>query len=321
VTRPRVVSAGALTTWFVATAASVAAHGVGADAAESPALEPTTLLVLGVAAGAYALGAWRLRRAAGPNRALDGRRTAAFASGLIALAAALASPVVWWSSQLFAVHMVQHVVLMLIAAPLLILGDPGLALIWALPRRTRLALSHVVPRGRTEQAWRVATAPAGACALFAITLWVWHLPVLFEAALASDALHALQHASFLGSALLFWWGVLRGRTGRSAYGAGVIYVFLTAVQSGLLSAVLVFSPNAWYSAYSPAERLWRLEPLADQQLAGLLMWIPASVIFIAAGLTLVALWVRSSDRHALQRRGSTISGTAGAPRSGRRSPG
>jgi putative membrane protein len=125
---------------------------------------------------------------------------------------------------------------------------------------------------------------------------VWHIPTLYEAALRHDALHMVQHLSFFGTALLFWWTVGKGQYGSGGYGASVLYVFGTAAQSGLLGALLTFSDRLWYAPYSNGVTEWKLTAIEDQQLAGLVMWIPASLIFTVGGLVFLSRWLSESER-------------------------
>jgi cytochrome c2 len=132
--------------------------------------------------------------------------------------------------------------------------------------------------------------------LQAIALWVWHIPSWYEAALHNDAIHALQHLCFVLAGSLFWWAMVHGRYGRMGYGLAVLYVFLTGVHSSALGALLTVSPSVWYADYARQGAAWQVDPLADQQLAGLLMWIPAGVIFIVFGLALLAAWLGEAER-------------------------
>jgi cytochrome c oxidase assembly factor CtaG len=134
--------------------------------------------------------------------------------------------------------------------------------------------------------------------LHAIALWIWHLPALYEAALGNDGIHALQHLSFVLTAALFWWGMVHGRYGRIGYGAAVLYVFLTAVHSSVLGALLAVAPSVWYPSYATSATQWNVDALVDQQLAGLLMWVPSGVIFIVFGLAMMAAWLGESERRA-----------------------
>jgi len=164
-------------------------------------------------------------------------------------------------------------------------SSPALAIVWAFPRI-----------GRTLRGTQFLTAPATVWLLHALALWIWHLPSLYQAAVTNEALHALQHSCFFGSACLFWWGIGHGRYGRLGSGAAVIYVFATALHSGALGALLTFSSALWYPVYASTTSAWGLTPLEDQQLAGLVMWIPPSVVFLVVGLGFLASWIRESER-------------------------
>jgi putative membrane protein len=207
---------------------------------------------------------------------------------LLALAIALVSPLDRLSDDSFAAHMLQHELLMVVGAPAIAYGAAHLAAIWLLPAGWR--------RG----AWRWAATPlastAAACLVHAGTLWLWHLPLLFDAALQHEALHVVQHLSFVATGAWFWASLARGRYGRAGFGAAVVYLFATAVESGALGALLVFSPGVWYLIDAGALAAHGLTPLEDQQLAGLLMWVPASLIFAGAGLAFFAAWLRESGR-------------------------
>lgn len=144
--------------------------------------------------------------------------------------------------------------------------------------------------------WDWLTRPFTAWWIHAAALWAWHAPVLFEATLQSDLIHSFQHVSFLASALLFWWAVLRRKHAHMGYGAACIYVFTTAVHSSVLGALLTFSPVVWYPTYGGTTSAWGLTPLEDQQLGGLIMWVPAGVVFVVASLALAWAWMRESER-------------------------
>ena len=138
------------------------------------------------------------------------------------------------------------------------------------------------------------------------------MPALFEWVLHHDGIQALQHISFVVTAALFWWGMVEGRYGRAGYGVGVLYVFLTALHSTILGALLTVAPTTWYRTYEFTAVQQRVDALADQQLAGLVMWVPSGVIFIVIGLALVAAWMGESERRVLL--GSTGTATAGSAR-------
>lgn len=274
----------------------VVAHSLLAEAWRQWPSEPITAALLLVSALVYFAGVRTIWRRAGRGRGLAAWQVVAFAAGLGSLAAALLSPLTWLASVLFSAHMTQHEILMLIAAPLLVIGQPLLAALWALPQRWREPASGWTRRRDVSRTWHGLTAPVTVFLLHGIVLWIWHVPVLFEAALGDGFVHALQHAMFLMTAALFWWGMIHGRYGRMAYGAAVLYVFLTAVHSSVLGALMTIAPSLWYPAYAVAGSAWNVDALEDQQLAGLVMWIPSGVIFIVLGLALFAAWLGESGK-------------------------
>ena len=254
------------------------------------------IVPLALSALLYAAGVARLWRRAGAGKGISGWSVAAFASGWLVTAVALLSPIAWLSEILFSVHMTQHTMLMLIAAPLMAFGQPLLACLWTFPDGARERVAAAFRHPDFVAPWRWITAPLAAFLLQAIALWVWHLPFLYQAALASEGIHAIQHLSFVLTASLFWWAMVHGRYGRRGYGLAVVYVFLTAIHSGALGALLTVAPSPWYAAYVHQGTIWHVDPLGDQQIAGLLMWIPAGVVFIVLGLALFAAWMGEAER-------------------------
>ncbi len=256
--------------------------------------QPGIVIPLVLSGALYLGGFLRLRKVS--PQALGGIEAWSFLGGWITLVVALLSPLHPWGSMLFSAHMTQHELLMLVAAPLLVLGRPLIPFLWALPRPITLSLTRSAKWRVWRAAWALITAPFAAWLIHAIVLWVWHIPALFQATLHDEFVHALQHISFLGSALLFWWAVIHGRQRAMGFGAAVLYMFTTALHSGLLGALLTFARRAWYPAYNSSTFAWGLTPLQDQQLGGLIMWIPAGVVYIIAGLVLFAGWLRESER-------------------------
>jgi putative membrane protein len=246
----------------------------------------------------YLTGLLRLRRNAGANRGLRALNVALFALGIAALVVALLSPLDTLSDILFSAHMGQHEILMLVAAPLLIMGKPSVAALWALPAPARDAVGRFVHRPLVRRVWRTATRPVLVLVLHAIALWIWHVPRLFEDALHHELVHAFQHLCFFVTAALFWWTLTSGRYGRAGYGAAVLFVFLTALHSGALGALITLAGGLWYPIYQDRGRAAGVDPLADQQLAGLLMWIPAGLILMVLGLGLLAAWLGAAERRA-----------------------
>ena len=260
--------------------------------------EPGVVIPLLLSAVLYGRGAVRLRAASpASSRKID---ISCFAAGWLALVIALVSPIHSWGSVLFSVHMTQHEILMLIAAPLLILSRPIVPFLWALPKPAAVSLASWSKAPVWSHTWRTISNPLVAWTIHAVVLWSWHIPALFQATLESEFVHALQHASFLFSALLFWWAVIHGRRRALGFGLAVLYMFTTALHSGLLGALITFANRVWYPAYIDRTSAWGLTPLEDQQIGGLIMWVPAGLVYIAAGLALFAGWLRESERRAQQ---------------------
>lgn len=289
-------------------AAPAAAQAAGAaptpgDVWSAWSWDPLVLLGIVAAAAVYARGLRVFWRRVGIGRGVRAWQAAAYAGGLAALVVALVSPLDALAEALFAAHMVQHLVLMLVAAPLLVLGAPLVPALWALRRGRRHALGRWWRQARSlRAAWAALSQPGVVWALYAATLWLWHVPVLYQAALASAPIHALEHLTLLASALLFWWTALHpGRSGRLGHGLGVLYVFTAGLQSGLLGILLTFARAPWYPAYAPGEAAWGLSPLEDQQLAGLLMWVPGGLAHLLAALALFAVWLAGAEREARRR--------------------
>lgn len=248
-------------------------------------------------AAAYVAAVARLWRRAGWSQGLRWWEAAAFAGAWGTLLVALVSPIDRLSDRFFSVHMTQHELLMLVAAPLLVLGRPLVAMPWLLPSSRRRQLRQAQRPGLVR-AWRWLTAPLVVLLLHGVVVWVWHVPALFEAALHSDAVHAVQHLGFFWTAALFWWALTHGRYGRLGYGVAVIFVFGTALHQSVLGALLTFAPSTWYPTYAAHAHAAGTDPLADQQLAGLLMWVPSGVIFLILGLALFAAWLGEAQRRA-----------------------
>jgi putative membrane protein len=190
--------------------------------------------------------------------------------------------------------MTQHEILMLISAPLLVLGRPLIPFLWALSPMWRERAACLGRIKIVKVLWAAVSAPLPAWLLSALALWIWHLPWLFEQTLQSDWIHAAQHTTFLATALLFWWP-LANRTSTMGYGGGLIYVFTTILHTSVLGALLTFAPRPWYSSYITTAPLWHLTALEDQQLGGLIMWIPAGTLLLIVALVLLVKWMNESQ--------------------------
>lgn len=230
----------------------------------------------------------------GRGRGVAEWRLWTFLGGLLALLIALASPLERWSEQIFAAHMVQHVLLLLVAAPLLVLGLSPAAAAWLAPKPWRRPLAQALHRV-FDVTGAGFTWPLLVWLVYALTLWIWHVPALYEAALVNDWIHTVEHACFLGTAFLFWWTLAYSPGGRHT-AVGLLFIFTTALHSGLLGVLLTFSRTAWYPAYAEGPRAWNMTALADQQLGGAIMWVVAGFIYLFALLALLFAWFRLAER-------------------------
>jgi putative membrane protein len=247
-----------------------------------------------VAALLYARGAWVLFKRAKRDAARVNIRALSFFCGLILLAVALLSPLDRWGAELFALHMVQHEVLMLIAAPLLVLARPLPVFLWAFSGEWRIRLGRLSMHPGVEGSWRLLSAPITGWLVHALALWIWHTPALFNAVLIHPGIHDLQHFTFFATALLFWTALFQERR-RDHQGAAILYLFTTTVHSGVLGALITFAQRPWYSSYLQTSQSWGLTALEDQQLGGLIMWVPSSLVYVGAALVLLARWISMSD--------------------------
>jgi putative membrane protein len=257
--------------------------------------EPWVLALLAASGTLYAVGLVRLWRQAGIGRGVPTRRAAAFAGGWLALAVALVGPLDALGARLFTAHMIQHEVLMLVAAPLLVLGRPLAAWTWALPFEWRRSVGGFFRTPGWRGPWLWITGPLAAWLLHALALWLWHIPSWFDFALGHEGMHAFQHAAFLLTALLFWWSVL-GATSSGDQGIALLSLFTTMVHTGALGALLTLSPVAWYQSYLATAPALGLDPLEDQQIGGLVMWVPAGLVYLGCALALAARWLGGHRR-------------------------
>ena len=256
--------------------------------------EPWVVACLGVSLIAYLAGIARLWSHAGAGRGTSWPRALSFLVGWVCLGVALVSPLDALGSQLFSAHMVQHELLMAVVAPLMVMGRPLGVWTWALPMAARRAVGAGFHHPLWRCPWQWLTAPLAAWVLHAAALWLWHVPGWFEAALRSNVVHAWQHLSFLLSALLFWWAVL-GQVSRQAQGTALVYLFTTMLHTGALGALLALSPMVWYPSYLSTAAGMGWDALDDQQLGGLVMWAPAGLAYLVAGLALAARLLRTAD--------------------------
>jgi len=274
--------------------------------------DPRIAFILGLLGWRYMDAFWKVWNEAGQGRGISRRRVVAFWVAVLVLLAALVSPLDALSETLLSAHMIQHLLLILAAPLLLAYALPVPDLIRLLPRMWRQRVARWGHRQHfLGNLWKMLTQPVVIAAGFAFILWGWHLPGLYEAALRSPMLHILEHLSFVASAYLLWWRILDTRQLRSSIGSAIMLAFVTALHSGLLGVLLLFSASNWYTAYDPSMiRSWGLTPLADQQIAGLLMWLPGSLVYLVAALALLGCWFQKME----ERYSSTTAGKRGLAR-------
>ena len=248
--------------------------------------EPMVVVPVVAAAAIYVRG-WTALRPRMPERFGAGR-AAAFAAGLGVVLLALCSPIDALGHRLLQVHMVQHLLLMVVAPPLLWLGAPVAPLLAGFPLRARRGVASVLATGPVRWLSRVVTEPRVAWVLFVVAFWAWHVPALYDVALRSDLWHHVEHACFFLTALLFWHPVILAWPARQAWPRWgmIVYLLLAEAQATLLSAILTFSDRVIYPAYAAGAGLRGLSALEDQALAGVIMWVPGSIAF-----TLALLWL------------------------------
>ncbi len=275
-----------LPVFLLASAGRAAAHAGGAPDHHAPpgwTLDPWIVVPLALAALLFARGWWRLHARSNLGAAALRGRARLFAAGWVILAGALVSPLHEAGERSFAAHMFEHELLMLVAAPLLVLAEPLAVMLWAFGPAGRRALAAAVPV--VAAPWRWLTGAVAATVLQAAALWLWHAPALFDRALASEDWHVAQHLSFLVTALLFWTAMLRRR---APAGIAALCLVATAIVSGALGALMAFATSPWYAGYARLGLApFGLTPAEDQQLAGVLMWVPGGLVHAGAALVLM----------------------------------
>ena len=273
-----------------------AAPQTWAELATDWSFDPLVCVGLALSAWIYRRGSRALRARVSEGRGLRRWERASFWAGWWTLLIALISPLHPWGRALFTAHMTQHELLMLVAAPLLVLGRPVVALLMALPRDEARALGSYAREPWFRAVWVRVSHPLAAWLIHAVALWSWHVPALYEATLRQEWIHHMQHVCFFGSALLFWWALFHARPDWRGVGVATLYLFTTMMHSGLLGALILFARTLIYPSYAQSTGAWSLTPLEDQQLGGLIMWIPGGMVYVIAALVLMAGWLRRSER-------------------------
>ncbi len=275
------------------------AHGPVPPAPTWPAVlfawsfDPLPVLGVLVAAGGYW---WLVRRVAQrhPRNPVQVLRHWAWAGGLAAIVAALLSPIETYSGALLTVHMVQHLLLQFVAAPLLLLAAPVTLVLRAVDQDTRRRMLVVLH----SRAVKALTFPVLTWLLFAAVNWGWHLSDLYDYALEVDWVHYLQHLTLFGVALLFWFPVVGADPGpwRLPYPVRLFYLFLAMPQNSFLGVAIMNAADVLYPHYATLVRDWGPEPIVDQQAAGTLMWMWGDLTFLLAMLLVIVAWVRQEER-------------------------
>lgn len=261
-------------------------NGVGHLLIEGWHWEPGILAGLIGLTGAYLYAIGPLRRRHGWAAGIEGSRVMAFLAGMLVVFIALISPLDTLSDHyLLSAHMVQHLLLTLAMPPLLLLGTPE----WLLRPLLRFPL--------VKRAARLLTSPWVAYALFNATFSLWHVPSLYDWTLDSEPVHIVEHLTFMATAVLAWWPILSPlpELPRLPHPGQMVYLFFQSIPPTLIGAIITFSPTVLYTPYAAASRLWGVTALADQQIGGLIMWIPGSLVFLLALTIVFFQWLNPDE--------------------------
>jgi putative membrane protein len=256
-------------------------HPLSDTSIDTFSVHPSTVVgILGLA-GLYI---WRVRR---ERRSPTPTQRAAFTTALVGMFLSLNGPLHDLSDYyLFSAHMVQHLALTFVVPLLLVIGTPG----WML----RPALT--VPAVNTAARW--LTRPTTCFLLFNITIAVWHLPPLYNLAMANHGVHIVEHLMFMTTAVLMWWPLLSPlpELPRLAYPAQMLYCFLMSIPMSVVAIYVAMADHVLYPAYAAAPRIWGISPLDDQMIGGLIMWIPGGLFFYAVMTVIFFKWAaRDAD--------------------------
>ena len=273
-----------------ASTSSALAHGGERHEAIGWTFDPWIVAPLAIMGLLYGIGSLRLRRRGSGTLRL--RSTLLYWSGLITLAVALVSPMHELGEHLFSIHMVEHELVVAVAAPLLVLARPQANLLWGMPDHLRWAFGGMMGSRMLRGFWQVLTRPAVATILHGLTLWLWHYPPLFDAAVEDVSLHRLQHLSFFGTAILFWWALIR----RANLGSAAWHQFITMLHTSVLGALIALAPTVLYRAQTKYASDWGMSALEDQQLAGIIMWVPGGILYAAVALWFLTRWITNASK-------------------------
>jgi cytochrome c oxidase assembly factor CtaG len=262
-------------------------------------LRAEVILVLVLAGTVFGLGWWRIRSAQeqrlGRRRLATGWRLAAYLGGLVILGVALMSPIDVLAGQLFLMHMIQHLLLVMIVPAMLLIANPLPFFMWGLPAKPRQVVGRALSRGSAfRRGLHALTGPGLIWMAFIAIFLGWHDPNAYDAALRSDLIHDLEHLTFFGTAMLFWWLIIGAGPRLRSLSRGLrIGLLLAAVPINMAAGVAIaFAGQPVYTYYETVPRLWGLTVMQDQMLGGVIMWIPGSMMYILAALILIARLVQ-----------------------------
>lgn len=255
-------------------------------------LDPSVVVVLLTVLALYAHAVHGQPRAGRGRVGIARWRLGAFGAGMFALVVALVSPLDRLAEALFAAHMVQHLLLAVVAAPLLVLGRAHLVLRSTVPIDLRRHVGRQVA-SRLRRAGPAAAVTLGVGAHLA-TLLLWHVPAAYDAALRLPVVHLAEHVTLLLGGLAFWAVVGAGR--RRPVPAAGLAAFVASLVSVLLAAALTVAERPWFASHLTSTWAWGLSPLEDQQLAAAIMWVPGGLVYLAAAGIVVFRWIRADER-------------------------
>jgi cytochrome c oxidase assembly factor CtaG len=275
--------------------------------------EPAVVVPV-IAAAALYLRGWSHASQRMPER-FRARHLVIFAAGLASVVLALCSPLDALAHDLALAHMIQHLLLMVVAPPLVWMSAPVAPILSGLPKPVRRAVVIALASAPIRMLTRLLADPRVSWAAFVLVFWAWHLPALYDQALRVDFWHHVQHVCFFATAMLFWRPVILSWPARSAWPrwAMLPYVVLAELQNAGMAAILTFADRVLYPAYDAAPRRWPLSALEDQSIAGVIMWVPGSLPFVLAALWLVMTVIVAPPRATRSRTPSRRSRTATSP--------
>lgn len=263
---------------------------------------PITVVLLFLL-GAYLFGLYRLNsRAAGSDSLPISRwRIVLTLLGFGALTFSLIGPAEVFAGDQFFLHMIQHLLLTLVAAPLMLAASPVAAYLWSLPSDVRYTVAgSLARRGRTGRLMRKLTFPRSALLVYILTMYVWHLPPMYQTAIHHESVHYLEHLMFFGAAVLFWWPIAGPAPVRSqlTYPQRLLYLIVALTPSAALGAWLTLVDTVLYTHYEATPVHWGLEAKEDQSLGGLIMWVPGNFVLVGAATVLFFKWYENESKSA-----------------------